>query len=79
MTSKGLQKQEGIVFRHCLRLILLCHEFTQLCPPDADPDEWRSDLRDIADQLADACRTVDPDSTGKVLEEAAQRDPGPSP
>lgn len=79
VTSKGLQKQEGIVFRHCLRLILLCHEFTQLCPPDADPDEWRSDLRDIADQLADACRTVDPDSTGKVLEEAAQRDPGPSP
>ena len=40
ITSKALHKQEGIVFRHCLRLILLCHEFTQFCPPDADPSEW---------------------------------------
>lgn len=71
VTSKALQKQEGIVFRHCLRLILLCHEFTQFCPPDADPSEWREDLKDIAEQLAEACRKVDPDSTDKVLEEAA--------
>jgi superfamily II DNA/RNA helicase len=71
ITSKALQKQEGIVFRHCLRLILLCHEFTQFCPPDADPSEWREDLKDIAEQLAEACRKVDPDSTDKILEEAA--------
>lgn len=71
VTSKALQKQEGIVFRHCLRLILLCYEFTQFCPPDADPSEWRDDLEDIAEQLAEACRKVDPDSTDKVLEEAA--------
>lgn len=73
VTSKALQKQEGIVFRHCLRLILLCHEFTQFCPPDADPSEWREDLKDIAERLAEACRKVDPDSTDKVLEEAASR------
>ncbi len=71
ITSKALHKQEGIVFRHCLRLILLCHEFTQFCPPDADPNEWREDLKDIAERLAEACRKVDPDSTDKVLEEAA--------
>jgi len=71
VTSKALQKQEGIVFRHCLRLILLCSEFTQFCPPDADPNEWRDDLEDIAERVAEACRRVDPDSTDKVLEEAA--------
>lgn len=73
VTSKALQKQEGIVFRHCLRLILLCHEFTQFCPPDADPSEWRDDLKDIAERLAEACRKVDPDSTDKILEEAASK------
>ncbi len=71
ITSKALQKQEGIVFRHCLRLILLCYEFTQFCPPDADPSEWRDDLEDIAKRLTEACRKVDPDSTDKTLEEAA--------
>lgn len=73
ITSKALQKQEGIVFRHCLRLILLCYEFTQLCPPDADPSEWRDDLEDIAQRLADACRKVDPDSTDKTLEEVGSK------
>ena len=47
VTSKGLQKQEGIVFRHLLRLILLVDEFAQLCPPDIAEDEWRGDLDDI--------------------------------
>ncbi len=70
VTSKALQKQEGIVFRHCLRLILLCYEFTQFCPPDADPNEWREDLEDIAERVAEACRRIDPDSTDKILEEA---------
>lgn len=70
VTSKALQKQEGIVFRHCLRLILLCYEFTQFCPPDADPNEWREDLEEIAERVAEACRRIDPDSTDKVLEEA---------
>jgi len=70
VTSKALQKQEGILFRHCLRLILLCYEFTQFCPPDADPSEWRDDLEDVAERLAEACRKIDPDSTDKALEEA---------
>ena len=44
VTSKSLQKQEGMVFRHVLRLILLVDEFVQLCPPDVTEEEWRGDL-----------------------------------
>ena len=51
VTSKALQKQEGIVFRHLLRLILLVAEFEQLCPPDVTEDEWRGELGDISARL----------------------------
>src|SRR4029079_1570946 len=34
ITSRGLQKQEGVIFRHLLRLILLLKEFQQFTPPD---------------------------------------------
>jgi hypothetical protein len=71
VTSRGLQKQEGIIFRHLLRLILLVKEFEQLTPPDCLPGEWQDDLRDIAARLTDCCHRVDPTSTDKVLEEAA--------
>lgn len=70
VTSKRLQKQEGMIFRHLLRLILLIGEFTQLCPADTTDEEWRGDLRDIADRLTATCREVDPSSTDKALEEA---------
>ncbi len=39
--SRDLVKQEGIIFRHLLRLILLCEEFAQTTPPDLDPQTWR--------------------------------------
>ncbi|MHB1035997.1 MAG: DEAD/DEAH box helicase [Pirellulales bacterium] len=71
VTSKTLQKQEGIVFRHLLRLILLLGEFVQLTPPDATADEWRADLEDIAARLTESCRKVDPTSTEKALEQVA--------
>jgi superfamily II DNA/RNA helicase len=69
VTSKSLQKQEGMVFRHALRLILLVNEFLQLCPPDVTEEEWRGDLGDIAARLTESCRRVDPESTDKALEE----------
>ncbi len=72
VTSKGLQKQEGMIFRHLLRLILLAVEFAQLCPPDVTKEEWTADLRDIVDRLTATCRGVDPTSTDKALEHAAQ-------
>ena len=70
VTSKRLQKQEGIVFRHFLRMILLLAEFSSLTPPDAEEDEWRGDLQEISALLAESCHRVDPSSTEKILEQA---------
>jgi len=66
--SKDLLKQEGIVFRHLLRLILLLREFRPLCPPDLDAAAWRYDLDEVVDRLTESCRAVDPTSTDHVLE-----------
>ena len=70
--GRDLVKQEGILFKHLLRTILLCGEFAQLTPRDLDPDAWKMSLRSIADVLTTACRTVDPQSTDEVLEEVAE-------
>ncbi len=70
ITSNKLQKQEGIVFRHFLRLILLLDEMAELCPPDVEHDVWRDDLAEIANQLEDMCRSVDPQSTDQWLADA---------
>ena len=70
ITSKQLQKQEGILFRHFLRMILLVAEFASLTPPDAEEAEWRGDLEEITNVLAESCRRVDPTSTEKTLEQA---------
>ncbi|HEY2414362.1 MAG TPA: DEAD/DEAH box helicase [Pirellulaceae bacterium] len=72
ITSRGLQKQEGVIFRHLLRLILLIKEFQQFTPPDCPAEEWLTDLREMADCLTDCCRRVDPLSTDKALAEAEQ-------
>jgi superfamily II DNA/RNA helicase len=72
VTSKALQKQEGIVFRHLLRLVLLITEFKQLAPAEVDPQAWREELDNLANQLTASCRRVDPASTDKTLEEAEQ-------
>lgn len=65
--SRDITKQEGIVFRHCLRMILLCGEFAQIEPPGMDPNSWRSDLAELAALLTDSCRAVDPASTDETL------------
>ncbi len=72
ITSKRLQKQEGVLFRHLLRLILLLAEFEQLAPAEYDPGLWKSELQEIGDRLTESCRRVDPTSTDKTLEQAAQ-------
>ena len=74
VTSKQIQKQEGVIFRHLLRLILLVAEFRQLTPPDVTEDEWRTDLTDLSNRLADCCRRVDASSTDKALEEAESKE-----
>ena len=74
VTTRELTKQEGLVFRHCLRLILLLEEFEQLTPPGADPDKWKSDLKELADKLTATCRAVDPSSTEDAIKKAHAAD-----
>jgi superfamily II DNA/RNA helicase len=82
ITSKGLQKQEGMVFRHLLRLILLLAEFQQLHPLEVEADVWANELQSISDRITECCRGVDPTSTDLALEQArhaAEADEGEPP
>lgn len=72
ITSRDLTKQEGLVFRHLLRMILLCQEFTQLTPPLTTAAEWQSELNEIAAVCTAACRGIDPESTDKMLESLSE-------
>ena len=63
--SRGLVRQEGILFRHVLRLALLCTEFSAL--PNWDPACIR-DLEEVALALRRSCRRIDPESTDRFLE-----------
>ena len=66
--GRDLVKQEGLIFRHLLRMILLCGEFSQLAPPHVEPDDWTGWLGGLADELTQSCRSIDPESTDKALE-----------
>ena len=74
ITHKDLSKQEGIIFRHLLRLILLLDEFEQVTPPGVEPDAWKADLKEIADRLTETCRGVDPTSTEEAIKKAKAAD-----
>lgn len=73
ISSKDLAKQEGLIFRHLLRMILLTEEFAQLTPPDIDPAAWQAELREIAERLTEACRQVDPTSTEETIKKAHEK------
>ena len=66
VTSKRLQKQEGVLFRHLLRLILLIGEFSMICPPDAEESTWRSELEELRGRLVACCREVDATSVDQI-------------
>jgi superfamily II DNA/RNA helicase len=72
--TRDLVKQEGIVFRHLLRLILLCGEFVQVTPPDTTETEWQWWLRDLSEKLTASCRAVDPASTDEMIQQAHAAD-----
>lgn len=74
ISAHDLTKQEGLIFRHLLRLILLIDEFARLTPPDMDETQWRADLREIAGRLTDICRAVDPTSTEETIKKAHAAD-----
>jgi len=68
VTSKSLQKEEGILFRHLLRMVLLLDEMANVPPPDTTVETWEYELDDLAEALTQACRTIDPQSTDEVVE-----------
>lgn len=70
--GRDLVKQEGLIFRHVLRLILLCGEFAQSCPAGVTIEEWQTEMRTISEILSEACLSIDAESTQKALEAAAQ-------
>lgn len=72
--TRDLTKQEGLIFRHLLRLILLCEEFAALTPPELSPDDWQAELRDLSQRLAASCREVDPASTEELIAQAHAAD-----
>lgn len=74
ISGRQLAKQEGLIFRHLLRLILLLGEFAQVAPPGLDPLVWRAQLRELADRITAGCRAVDPTSTESMLAHAADPD-----
>lgn len=74
ITSKRLQKQEGVIFRHLLRLILLIGEFAQLTPPDIEAEQWTAEILPIRDRLIVTCRDVDPSSVDEALAAEAKEE-----
>lgn len=74
ISGRQLAKQEGLIFRHLLRLILLLGEFAQVAPPGMDALIWRSQLRELVDRITAGCRAVDPTSTESMLAHAADPD-----
>ena len=65
--NRNLTKNEGIVLRHLLRLVILAGEFLELA--DQDPD-----YQLIGEQATRACMQVDPRYTDRFLaEESAKK------
>ncbi|MDR1479480.1 MAG: DEAD/DEAH box helicase [Planctomycetaceae bacterium] len=67
ITAKSLQKQEGIIFRHLLRLILLISEFRELEVEDYNRDQWQTELTEMIDNLTKCCVSVDPKCIEEIL------------
>ena len=74
VTANKLQKEEGVLFRHLLRLILLLDEMANIPPLETTPETWEDPLDDWAELLTETCRKVDPESTDEALEIGSLRD-----
>lgn len=70
ISSNELAKQEGLIFRHLLRFILLCDECMARTPDGMSETIWRMELEGIRDRLTEICRDVDPQSTDETLSHA---------
>lgn len=67
VSSRDLTRQEGLIFRHLLRMVLLLDEFRQVTPVGMDPLVWQQELQQTADDLTACCRSVDPTWTDSML------------
>jgi hypothetical protein len=72
--QRDLIRQEGIIFRHLLRLILLLEEFLEVIPEGVESSLWQNDLRKIGSDLEEICRKVDPTSTEEAIQRAHTKD-----
>jgi len=70
VTARKLQKEEGILFRHCLRMILLLDEMANVPPFESTIETWENPLDELAAQLTESCRAVDPQSTDEMLNQS---------
>ncbi|MDP1563598.1 MAG: DEAD/DEAH box helicase [Pirellulaceae bacterium] len=73
ITSYKLQKQEGMIFRHVLRGILLFEEVAEVGPRDGDYYEWSDFWYALADEMIECCRLVDSIGTEEILAETRER------
>lgn len=74
VTSYKLQKQEGMIFRHMLRAILLVEEVAEVIPKDCqDPDAWANFWYDLADDMIDCCESIDAQGTEETLSDTRPR------
>jgi hypothetical protein len=74
ITHKDLAKQEGLIFRHLLRMILLLDEFASLTPPGLETAQWQTELSEFSEKLTKTCREVDRASTEETIKKAHAAD-----
>lgn len=74
IVAKGLQKHEGLIFRHLLRLILLLDELASIPPVESTEEEWEDRIDALIHRLTECCREVDPESTDDALEQGRGND-----
>jgi superfamily II DNA/RNA helicase len=68
IVANGMQKHEGLLFRHILRFILLIEEIAKIAPSESTEETWEIPLYALADKLVECCRRVDPESTDQILQ-----------
>ncbi|BAM05002.1 DEAD/DEAH box helicase [Phycisphaera mikurensis] len=62
IANTDLAMQEGIVFKHLLRLILLCGELSAVTPVGVEEADWKQEMEQLADLLTGIVVEVDPQS-----------------
>lgn len=73
IVTRGLQKHEGMLFRHVLRFLLLVNEISCIAPETSSPEDWEDPFDQLAERLMECCRRVDPESTDQLVQELTDR------